>query len=220
VACSGIGVMNNAPMLRGFYNPVNLRPIADALVPSIDVRLANNRVGRRVIIDSRGALTIEAGRLQWWSLTGKPTEPVPHQSEAIEAVIDSAGCVVVYLDSSQSLHWLDCKNPGSDEDLRIHGSAPALSGDGRYLAYLNDGLELEVYDRAQRKSISGLLEGKIESFAIGGGSLFASTSVAGLVEMNLETGEVSDLVPILPEIASTNPLGFRPCGGTFLLRAD
>jgi len=73
------------------------------------------------------------------------------------------------------------------------------------LAYVDSTGDLAVYDRATRGSISGLFPvgaGTIESIAVGGErSLFVSSYGAGLLHMDLYTGEVTTLVSILPELS-------------------
>ena len=178
-----------------------LKPLHAA--PAADYALANHRVGRRVITEARGALTHKAGALYWWSASG--ARQVPHQLAIQEAMTDEVGCIIVYADRSQMLHRLDCNAPSVDENLNIRGDAPALSDDGRYIAYSNTDGALAVYDRVSRASVTGLIRGDLQSFTVGGNRfLFASSSAIGLLRMDLWSGEVAELLPLLPSIETVS----------------
>jgi hypothetical protein len=118
-------------------------------------------------------------------------------------VVDAEGCAVAYVEPESTgagLHWVDCQTQ-FDEKLGLEGSDPALSDDGRYLAYRNKDGNLAVYDRAVRTSVTGLLEGKIGEFSIGGQSLFATIGDGSLVRMGLEDGVVWTILDPVPELA-------------------
>ena len=183
--------------LWGLHDATTLKPLHAA--SAADYTLANHRVGRRVITEARGALTHKAGALYWWSASG--AKQVQHQLPIQEAVTDEVGCIIVYVDRSQMLHRLDCNNASVDENLNIQGEAPALSDDGRYIAYKNAVGSLAVYDHVSRASVTDLINGDVQAFTIGGNRfLFASSSAVGLLRMDLWSGEVAELMPLLPSI--------------------
>lgn len=68
-ACSSfIGNPPTPPLQAGLHNAETMVPLAAAgvTVPAGSV-LANRAVGRRMVVESRGALLRNAGWLQWWS---------------------------------------------------------------------------------------------------------------------------------------------------------
>jgi len=139
-SCAGISGPRPPPTpLSGLYDLSSPNPIA---ARSTDM-LANRRTGRRLVTDSGRALTFLGIQLQWVDAAGR--HPIRHVSGAYEAVTDAAGANLVYVeDEIGLLHWID----SDDHALHLVGSAPALSDDGRRLAYLDEAGALRIYRRS------------------------------------------------------------------------
>jgi hypothetical protein len=198
--CSGFGVPD-IPPVRGLVDVAT----GAVLTTGQGVTLANQRSGRRMITRDGYTLVLRDQKLELLGPSSATRAVGPLAAPVAEAVVDALGCQVVYAepDPSNALHWLDC-SVNADEPLGFSGTAPALSEDGRYLVYINEDGQLAVYDRAVRRSVTNLLEGRIESFCIGGHAVFATIGDGSLVRMALDDGAVRTLVPPLPRIESVN----------------
>jgi hypothetical protein len=107
---------------NGLYESSSLRQIA----PANGARLANQRYGRRVIDQHGQALVFADIQLSWLNSAG--VCPIRHGVGAFEAVVDSSGGNIVYVEAAVGkLHWIAT----DDKDLGFTGAAPALSDDGR-----------------------------------------------------------------------------------------
>jgi uncharacterized protein (TIGR03437 family) len=135
-------------------------------------------------------------QLSWLDANG--ARPIRHVAAAFEAVADAGGGNIVYVEAEVGkLHWIGAE----DEDLGISGSQPALSDDGRTLAFLSPEGSLEVYDRATR-TVRQLDAETYSTLALGGGALFAVTSDRRLVRFDLSIGASSTWLEPFPEIDS------------------
>jgi uncharacterized protein (TIGR03437 family) len=190
-------MMGSAPpaALNGLYQSSSLRQVA----PASGTKLANERVGRRAITDRRRALVFAGPQLSWLDSTG--VRPIRHVAGAYEAVADAAGANVVYVESEVGgLHWI----AADDEKLGLTGSAPALSDDGRILAFLGEDESLQIYDRGTRTA-RRLGPDTYSSFTLGGGqTVFATTAGNKLVRVDIASGAQSVLLEPFPEIQSTD----------------
>jgi hypothetical protein len=196
--CVGLGPPAPPPM-NGLYESSSLRQIA----PANGARLANQRYGRRVIGD-RGRVLVFAGiQLSWLDAAG--VHAIRHVASAFEAVVDSGGGNIAYVDAPfGNLHWIGT----DDEDLGITGSAPALGDDGRILVFLAADDSLRAYDRSVR-TVRRLGSDTYSSFTLGGNAVFAVTSDNRLVRIDLDSGAQSTWLQTFPEIQSADapPLG-------------
>jgi hypothetical protein len=189
------------PLATGLYDTRTLQPASPA---ASGYTLANPGIGRRVITSRSGVLVKDAyDRLAWWARDGTVRQ-IGNRVAPREAVTDAEGCTVVYsADQVNVVIWVDwCADPNHwEEVLGVTGTSLALSDNGRYLAYFENGSgRFAVYDRIRRVISRDLLPEAIESFAIGGTALFAATSRNGLIRLDLDSGEVRTTLPPLPQI--------------------
>jgi uncharacterized protein (TIGR03437 family) len=179
--------------LDGLYQLPSLTQVA----PSNGASLANRRAGRRLITDRGAALTFAGPQLQWIDSTG--AHQIRHVFGASEAVTDAAGDNVVYADTAGGgLHWIAS---GADEELKLTGSAPALSDDGKTLVFLSVENRLQVYDRGSR-AVRSLGDGTYTEFTLGGPYVFAVMTGNLLVRIELASGATTTLGEPFPEIDS------------------
>jgi len=197
--CRGIGQLPAPPALNGLYETATLRQIA----PANGAKLANQRFGRRVL-DNRGrALVFVGNQLSWLDASG--VRAIRHVAGAFEAVIDSSGANLVYVEAPfGKLHWIAV----DDEDLGLTGSAPALSDDGRTLVFLASDGSLQVYDRLAR-TVRRVSADIFVAFTLGGNAVFGVTHGNRLVRIDLASGAQATWLEPLPEIQSADapPLG-------------
>jgi len=185
--------------LNGLYELPSMRLLAAAR----GAVLANQRHGRRLITESGRVLTFAGIQLQLLDASG--ARAIRHVAGAVEAVIDASGANVVYAeDAPGALHWIDLA-ANLDENLGLTGSAPALSDDGRLLAYLDPSGTVQLYDRASR-TVRALQPGVVEFTLSGNGqAVFAATNDNRLLRI---AGETSTWLDTFPEITSiSSPQG-------------
>lgn len=180
--------------LNGLYELPSMNRIA----PANGAKLANTRTGRRLITESGRALVFVGPQMHWLDAAG--VRQVRHVYGSDEAVTDARGDNIVYVDASPVgfLHWIE---RGDDQPLNLRGSAPALSDDGRTLAFLSPANELHVYDRSTRTTRRLTGETYLE-FTIGGRVVFAVTSQNRLVRVPLDGGEVATVAEPFPEVSA------------------
>lgn len=200
-ACEGLGTA--PPALHGLYDLPGLRPIA----ASPEATAANQRPGRRIITNQDQVLVLGGeAKNQLQLLAAFGVRLVRHQFPVAEAVIDAEGRNVVYADGLQGrLRWIDV-GLQRDEDLGpspIFGTAPALSDDGRVLAFLSSGGRLLIYQRVTRsfQQIDGI-GAQIQDFVLTGNGrfLFVATQSGHLVRVEAASGRVETWLPPFPEI--------------------
>ncbi len=161
--------------------------------------LANRRPGRRAVANGPRALTLLDGQLRWLARDGVTT-PVPTATKVQEAVTDNSGRTIVYVEAETGrLGWIESSpfQPETHTDLGVVGTAPALSPDGRTLAFLSADGALTVYDRPSR-SLHRL--GDATAFAISEAALFVGTSDNRVDRIDLQTGARTTLAEHIPEI--------------------
>ena len=201
--CRGFG-FPVPPEYQGLYTLPDLRPLA----PSQGATAANTRSGRRILTGAGQVLTLtgsNANQLQILDEGG--ARSLPQQLSAAEAVIDSAASAVVYLDAAPvgRLRWIDLARQ-TDEDLTTApttGSAPALSQDGRLLAFLSPERRVVVYRRATRTLTR--LEGNgedVQEFVLSGDGqfVFAVTASNRLIRIDTAAGQTQTWLDSFPEI--------------------
>jgi hypothetical protein len=186
------------PRLDGLYEPASLRQI----VPSNGAELASKRFGRRAITSTGRALTFLGAQLQWLDRMG--AHPIRHTHGALEAVTDSRGNNIAYVEAATGeLHWIS----STDEALGFTGSAPALTSDGRALLSLSPEGRLQIYEHTGAM-LRTVTEDTYREFTLprenSPGSLiaFAVTTEDRLVRLDLVTGSSMTLMEPYPEIQS------------------
>lgn len=191
--CRGLGTAL-PPELQGLYEVPGLRRLA----PSGGLTLANRRAGRR-LITTHGQALARAANTQLHLVDQDGARPIRHQYEASEAVIDAEGRSVVYTETSPGrIRWIDLLR--QTEDDVATGSAPALSDDGRILAFLSPEGSLFVYRRESRQLAQ--VGGEVLEFALTGNGrfVFSVTGENRLVRIELETGNSEEWLEPFPEI--------------------
>jgi uncharacterized protein (TIGR03437 family) len=113
---------------------------------------------------------------------------------ATEAVTDAQGTTLAYADGSPygALHVVTGPDwaAAQDLDLKLRGTAPALTGDGSALLFLDSDDLLQMYVRATGQ-VRSLGPEKFSTFAVGGDAVFAVTQQGDLVRIHLFSGERS-----------------------------
>ncbi len=197
--CRGLGPFL-APEFQGLYELPGLRQIA----PSGGLTLATRRAGRRSITNQGQALA-RAANTQLHLVGQNGARPIRHQYEASEAVIDAEGRNVVYTESSPGrIRWIDLVLQ-TEEDVAV-GDAPALSDDGRLLAFLSPEGSLFVYRRETRQLARAA--DQVLEFALAGNRrfVFAATGENRLVRIELESGNSETWLEPFPEIRDASTL--------------
>ncbi len=211
------------PKLQGLFDTRTMRLVA----PAVGSTLANRAFGRRSITTANNALVRDADGSLAWLAAGGILEEVPTHETPAEAVTDAAGCAIVYNTRDvKEVRWLELcagrqENRGNDELLGFKGDSLCMSDNGRYLAAIApESSNLIVYDRVRGAWSDSLIPEPVERITIGGGALYAATRRNSLIRMDLDSGEVVELVPPLPEIELVFAVrtdgagGCQPCYGT------
>ncbi len=210
--CRGMG-FPVGPEYQGLYELPGLRPLAAAG----GARLANTRPGRRVITNRDQVLTLGAGGIQLQILDAAGARPIRHQFGAAEAVIDAGDRSLAYTEALlRRLRWIDLASQ-TDEDLAaspVFGNAPALSDDGRLLAFLTLEGRLNLY-RRETRAIQPLETGqaRLLEFVLSGDGrfIFAVTEANRLLRLEVSSGKAETWLDPAPEVRETSaPLGVNP----------
>jgi len=195
--CRGIG-LPPAAELQGLYEVPGLRRIA---APG-GLTLASQRAGRR-LITNRDQVLARAANTQLHLVDQNGARSIRHQYGASEAVIDAEGRNIVYTDGSPGrMLWIDLAGQ-TEEDIGA-GAAPALSDDGRLLAFLSPEGSLLLYRRQTRQLAR--IAGKVLEFALAGDGryLFAVTGENRLLRIEVATGKAETWLEPFPEIRDTS----------------
>jgi hypothetical protein len=186
-----------SPERQGLYELPGLRQIA----PSGGLTLASRRAGRR-LITNRDQVLAQAANTQLYLVDQVGAWQVRHQYAATEAVIDAEGRNIVYTDGSPGrMLWIDLA--GHTEEEIGTGAAPALSDDGKLLAFLSPDGELFLYRRETRQQVR-LVDQALEFALAGDGRyLFAVTGENRLLRIETETGNAETWLEPFPEILYT-----------------
>jgi hypothetical protein len=200
-------------IMYGIYDAVTRTPVALSL--DRKVSLANVGYGRRAITANGRALVLRGPQLEWFDAVGE--HPIRNVNGAYEAATDRAGANVVYVDAKLGrLHWIAAtdRSEGLDEDLTFTGSAPAISADGTFLAFLAADGGLHVYDRASRR-LRRMGSDVYSAFAVGGEAIFGVTTAGSLVRADANTGSTVPMLNPIPEISSVwaPPTQLTRCSG-------
>jgi hypothetical protein len=187
-----------SPERQGLYELPGLGQIA----PSGGLTLASRRAGRR-LITNRDQVLAQAANTQLHLAGQAGARQIRHQYAATEAVIDAEGRNIVYTDGSPGrMQWIDLA--GQTEEEIGAGAAPALSDDGKLLAFLSPGGELLLYRRQTRQQ-ERLLDRALEFALAGGGRyLFAVAADNRLLRIETETGNIETWLEPFPEIGYTS----------------
>jgi len=174
--------------------------------PSGSIGLASGRPGRRAITSTARALVRAESHLAWADAFG--SHPITTTAPVFEAVTDSAGNNVVYVDAAVgNLHWISSASGFAiDSDLGLGGSLPALSNDGSFLAYLGTDGALYVHRRSARgvQPLTQLTGGPYEDFTLGGTYVFALAADGSVVRLDSGGGKPIAVLPPFPEITAVN----------------
>ena len=206
----------NVTPLHGLYDTATLALIA----AQGTTRLATAQYGRRAVTDSGRALVLDGAQLAWLDAGGK--QLIRNVNGAAEAITDPNGTVVVYQETgSGRLHWVSGPDwlGATDTDLGVAGSAPALTEDGGKLLFLAADGSLQLYDHA---SLGTRRFGAdfYQSFATGGGAVFAVTLDGRLMRLDLAGGAASVALPAFPEITVVGALDVQPNYCTYICYGD
>ena len=200
--------------MSGLYDISDGKNARPAAANAQSLSLANSSYGRRAITVAGRALVFRGGQLEWLDDSGE--HPIRHVSSAYEAVTDSAGANVAYVETKiGKLHWIAATDRGVwiDEDLGLTGSAPAIAADGSFLAFLTVDGTLQIYRRATREVRSMSADAYV-TFAVGGTTIFGVTTTGQLMRTYPTTGEKVLVLPPMPEISSvyTRAMLLTSCG--------
>ncbi len=205
-------MVRNPPQFQGLYELPGLTPV----VAAGGAKLANARLGRRLITDSDQALTFAApANIQLQLLGATGAHPIRHQYGAAEAVIDSGGNNVVYLDAAPfgRLHWIDLVRQTEDDlgGAPVVGTAPAISDDGRVLVFLDRSNHLQLYRRDTRM-FSPLGRDAVNEFVLAGNGqfVFAANADGRLLRFEVANGMEETWLEPLPELEDASALSDVP----------
>jgi hypothetical protein len=195
--CRGIG-LPPAAELQGLYEVPGLRRIA----ASGGLTLASHRAGRR-LITNRDQVLAQAANTQLHLVDQNGARSIRHQYGASEAVIDAEGRNIVYTDGSPGrMLWIDLA--GQTEEEIGAGAAPALSDDGRLLAFLSPEGSLLLY-RRQTRQLARAGDNVLEFALAGDGRyLFAVTGENRLLRIEVATVKAETWLEPFPEIRDTS----------------
>jgi uncharacterized protein (TIGR03437 family) len=196
--CRGVGSPPPSAELQGLYEVPGLRRIA----ASGGLTLASQRAGRRLIAN-RDQVLARAANTQLHLVDQNGARPIRHQYGASEAVIDAEGRNIVYTDGSPGrMLWIDLAGQ-TEEEIGV-GAAPALSDDGRLLAFLSPEGSLLLY-RRQTRQLARAGDNVLEFALAGDGRyLFAVTGENRLLRIEVATGKAETWLEPFPEIRDTS----------------
>jgi uncharacterized protein (TIGR03437 family) len=107
------------------------------------------------------------------------------------------------------LHWISAADlrADSDTDLGLAGSAPAISADASFLAYIGLDGGIHIYRPSTRMDVR-LGSDNYQALTIGGTAIFAVRADGSLIRIDTTTGESAVWLPPFPEVTTATAVSY------------